>query len=54
MIGDNYEADILGARQLGMNTVWITRRLHPPSGNFTKREEEIVSKLSEIPALLSK
>ena len=53
MIGDNYEADILGARQLGMNTIWITRRLLSPSSDSTKREEEIVSKLSEIPALLS-
>ena len=53
MIGDNYEADILGARYHGMNTIWITRRLSSPSGDPWIQEETVVSKLSEIPALLS-
>jgi FMN phosphatase YigB (HAD superfamily) len=53
MIGGNYEVDILGAHQLGMNTIWITRRLLSPSSDSTTREVAIVSRLSEIPALLS-
>lgn len=52
MVGDNYEADILGARQLGMNTIWITRRISLPSNDPRIQEETVVSKLSEIPALL--
>ncbi len=52
MIGDNYEADILGAHQLGMKTVWITRRLSSISGDPRIKEETVVSRLSEIPALL--
>jgi putative hydrolase of the HAD superfamily len=53
MIGDNYEADILGAHQLGMKTVWITRRLSSTSGDPRIQEETVVSRLSEIPPLLS-
>ena len=26
MIGDSLEADIFGAKNLGMKTIWITRR----------------------------
>ncbi len=53
MVGDNYEADILGAHQLGINTIWIRRRVpdlmeYPPIP-----PEAIVSTLSEIPPLLS-
>jgi len=53
MVGDNYEADILGARQLGMNTIWITRRLSSLSGDPRLPEETVTSRLSEIPVLLS-
>ena len=53
MIGDNYEADILGGRQLGMNTIWITRRLPSLQRDSRIQEGTIVSRLSEIPALLS-
>ncbi len=28
MVGDTLEADILGANQLGMKSIWITRRAH--------------------------
>ena len=35
MVGDNFEADIVGARGAGMQSIWITRRLpnadHEPS-----------------------
>ena len=53
MVGDNYDADILGARQLEMNTIWITRRIHLPSGDPLLQGETVVSSLSEIPGLLS-
>ena len=53
MVGDNYEADVLGARQLGMNTIWAIRRLSSPLGDPRIQEETVVARLSEIPALLS-
>jgi HAD superfamily hydrolase (TIGR01549 family) len=53
MIGDNYEADILGAHQLHMNTIWITRRVPDPIQKPTIQPEAIISTLSEIPPLLS-
>jgi putative hydrolase of the HAD superfamily len=52
MVGDNYEADILGARRLGMNTIWFTRHLDPPPDDSNVRGETVVTRLSEIPALL--
>ncbi len=53
MVGDNYEADILGAHQLGINTIWIIRRLPDPIEIRPMQPEAIVSSLSEIPPLLS-
>lgn len=53
MVGDNYQADILGARQLGMNPIWITRHLHPPIDDPVNPGGAVVSRLSEIPVLLS-
>jgi putative hydrolase of the HAD superfamily len=53
MVGDNYEADILGAGQLGLNTIWITRRLPSVPRDPQIQEGIIVSRLSEIPTLLS-
>jgi len=53
MIGDTFEADIVGARQVGMNSIWVTRRVQK---TVTRREiqlDAVVSTLSEIPALLS-
>lgn len=60
MIGDLLETDILGAHQIGMKSIWITRRSGPlerlkPSSNEGAgvQPDAIVSALSEIPALLS-
>jgi HAD superfamily hydrolase (TIGR01549 family) len=53
MVGDNYEADIIGARKLGMNTIWITRRIPFASKDPRTQEETVVSRLNEIPVLLS-
>jgi HAD superfamily hydrolase (TIGR01662 family) len=53
MVGDDYEADILGSISLGMRPIWITKRVHHPPEESHIDERFIVSKLSEILALLS-
>jgi HAD superfamily hydrolase (TIGR01549 family) len=55
MIGDYLEADILGANQLGMGSVWITRRADMT--NAAKYDGRIlpdrkIAALSELPSLL--
>lgn len=52
MVGDNYEADIIGAHQLGINTIWITRRVPDPIERTPILPDAIVSSLNEIPPLL--
>ncbi len=53
MVGDNYEADVLGAHGVGMQAIWITRRVSPPLPEMAQGEPEaIVQTLSEIPPLL--
>jgi putative hydrolase of the HAD superfamily len=52
MVGDTFEADIVGAEQVGMFSVWITRRVHKTVPRFIVRPGAVISKLSEIPALL--
>jgi HAD superfamily hydrolase (TIGR01509 family) len=53
MIGDTFEADILGADSLGMNTIWITRRVQNPLNPISIQPDAIVGTLREIPAILS-
>lgn len=57
MIGDTLEADILGAQQVGMYAIWITRRAvvsaRNPSEN-TIKPDAVIGKLNEIPGLLQK
>ncbi len=53
MVGDNYEADVVGAHGAGMQAIWITRRVKPPLPEMAEGEPEaIVEALSEIPPLL--
>ena len=52
MVGDNYEADIVGANRVGMSTVWITRRIAEPATLPQMQPTAKVSTLAEIPALL--
>jgi HAD superfamily hydrolase (TIGR01662 family) len=52
MIGDNYGADVLGASQVGMNTIWLTRRSDSSMDVLPIKAQGMVSRLSEIPALL--
>jgi putative hydrolase of the HAD superfamily len=55
MIGDTLGADILGAKNLGMHNVWITRRASK-SANLAHEDtilpDRIVTNLSELPGLL--
>ncbi len=53
MVGDRLDADIGGARPLGIFTIWIKRRAKKPDPP-PAQPEATVSTLSEIPALLSK
>jgi HAD superfamily hydrolase (TIGR01662 family) len=55
MVGDMLSADIIGANNLGMHSIWITRRANDPVDLAYKGEivpAATVSSLAEIPALL--
>jgi putative hydrolase of the HAD superfamily len=53
MIGDDYEADIVGAQRVGMRSIWITRRVAEPVPIRPEaRPIAVVSALGEIPPLL--
>lgn len=55
MIGDTLDADVLGANQLGMKSIWITRRAHrDPELEKRILPDQTVSSLKEIPSRLSK
>jgi putative hydrolase of the HAD superfamily len=53
MIGDTYDADILGAHGVGMQSVWFTGRVRERVVPGEIQPDAIVSRLGEIPALLS-
>jgi HAD superfamily hydrolase (TIGR01509 family) len=52
MIGDTYEADIIGGEQAGMNTIWITRRVRKALDDPRPRADALITTLAEIPPLL--
>jgi HAD superfamily hydrolase (TIGR01549 family) len=52
MVGDNYDADIVGGQAIGMKTIWITRRLPPTPVAPAIQPEAKVGTLTEIPALI--
>jgi putative hydrolase of the HAD superfamily len=52
MIGDSYEADILGAAALGMHTIWLTRRVPLDAVAVTFQPDATARALREVPALL--
>ena len=56
MIGDRLDADIIGANQLGIKSVWITRRVSPGESpeeiTPAARPDAIVASLAELPGLL--
>ena len=53
MVGDTLEADILGANQLGIYSILVTRRVDGPAAHQTHiQPDSAVKTLAEIPALL--
>jgi len=52
MVGDTFEADIVGAHQVGMNSIWVTRRVQKTVPHSGIKPDGVASTLSEIPALL--
>ena len=55
MIGDSLEADIMGAKQLGMTAIWITRRAHFSDEDMRRIQPDFsLRKLSELPPTLDR
>jgi HAD superfamily hydrolase (TIGR01662 family) len=55
MVGDTLNADILGAINIGMDCVWITRRADTSDNRILKdsiHPNKTISKLSELPDIL--
>ncbi len=53
MVGDTLNADVLGANQMGMYSIWITRRVQLPNEEVLAiQPEAVVTSLNQIPELL--
>lgn len=53
MVGDRLDADILGANQMGIYSIWITRRVeNPPEGELPVQPRATIKSLGELPGLL--
>lgn len=55
MVGDTLGADILGAKNAGIFSIWITRRAGTPANNAhsdTIQPDAIIARLNELPDLL--
>jgi len=53
MVGDTLAADIAGAENLGIYSIWITKHVHlPPDGELPIQPQAIISKLVELLHLL--
>ena len=56
MVGDKLGADILGARNAGIYSIWMTRRADIPANRDhedTIKPDVSINSLQELPALLS-
>ena len=54
MVGDMLEADILGANQLGIYSIWISRRAQGPGeGQLKIQPQAVITTLDQIPKLLA-
>ena len=54
MVGDILEADILGANQLGLYSIWITRRAEETGeGELAIQPQAVISTLAQLPGLLA-
>lgn len=54
MVGDTLEADILGAQNVGLYSIWITRRARNVEARPRIQPEARVVTLSEVPRVLSR
>ncbi len=53
MVGDLLKADVLGANQTGIYSIWITRRVQlPDDGELQIQPQAVVAALHQIPDLL--
>lgn len=55
MVGDTLHADVLGANQIGIFSVWITRRADRPDNRATRAKitpDATIATLEELPALI--
>jgi 2-haloalkanoic acid dehalogenase type II len=56
MVGDTLGADILGARNAGITSIWLTRRADTPANRDhldTIRPDAVIADLSELPQVLN-
>jgi len=53
MVGDDYEADILGATGVGMTAIWITRRVRERHEAVSDKAVPTVASLREVADLLA-
>lgn len=53
MVGDTLEADILGAQNAGLSSIWVTRRAHHKDQKPLIQPDATVATLLEIPQRLS-
>jgi putative hydrolase of the HAD superfamily len=54
MVGDTLNADVLGANQSGIYSIWITHRAQiPEEGELAIQPQAVVSALHQIPDLLA-
>ena len=54
MVGDSLEADILGANQVGIYSIWITRRVDlPEEGELAIQPKAVIPSLDLLPGLLA-
>lgn len=55
MIGDSLEADILGAKQVDMTAIWLTRRAHFKDEDIRRIKPDFsLRKLNELPPTLDR
>ena len=53
MVGDNYQADVVGAKQAGLRAIWYNPAVSPGPINSSLHDAEIRT-MSELPATLGK
>lgn len=53
MIGDTLNADVLGANQTGLFSVWITRRAEAGQSPARARPDAIIKTLAELPGVMT-